>query len=125
MDEHVDGIGTCWPVKLKAYTLVGGFRLSKLPMRINDGATRVTTAAFSGVGSSRWTSSDGYNTMARERVVGIPSAFIAARSEVQGSCTHDRWLYLPSAPRYSRIEERNTARPSAVRLNGVRPAPFS
>ena len=76
---YTEGICTCWPVKLNAYALVGGFRLSKLPIRMNDGATRVTTAAFSRMGPSRCTGSEGYNTMARERVLGIPSAFIAER----------------------------------------------
>ena len=32
---------------------------------------------------------------------------------------------VPSAQRNSRIDERNTAKPSAVRENGVRPAPLS
>ncbi|PSR72960.1 hypothetical protein PHLCEN_2v11197 [Hermanssonia centrifuga] len=32
---------------------------------------------------------------------------------------------LPSAPKNSRIEERTTARPSALLENGVRPAPFN
>jgi hypothetical protein len=62
--------------------------------------------------------------MERERVVGIPRAFTAASShsekETRGSKERP-----PSAHRYSRTDERMTARPSAPREKGVRPAPFN
>lgn len=56
---------------------------------------------------SRATETLGKDTMDKARVVGIPSACIA------------------SEQRYSRMEERRTARPSALREKGVRPEPFS
>lgn len=41
---------------------------------------RVTTAAFSGMTDSRFTGRVGYKTMARERVVGMFNACMAAES---------------------------------------------
>lgn len=65
------------------------------PMRIQLPATRVTMAAFSIL--SRRTLTSGKCTSASARDVGTPSAATA------------------SAPRYSRMEERRTASPSAKR----------
>jgi len=44
---------------------------------MKEGAIRVTMAAFSGMTDSRSTGSVGYRTRERERVVGMPRAFIA------------------------------------------------
>ncbi|CFW38429.1 Uncharacterised protein [Bordetella pertussis] len=65
---------------------------------------RVTTAAVSTV--SRMTGSSD-TTRARERLVGMPRPCMA------------------SLARYSRTDERNTARPSPMREYGVMPAPLS
>ena len=77
-------------------------KCSKWPKRMKVGANRVTTAAVSMV-SRRTGASE--PTMASARVVGMPSAAMA------------------SEHRYSRIDERSTARPSAMREYGVMPAP--
>lgn len=71
---------------------------------MKDGATLLAMAALST--RSRRTGKVGKKVNASERVVEIPRAWIA------------------SPARYSRIELRTTASPSALREKGVLPEPF-
>lgn len=78
---------------------------------------------------SRSTLTEGMPTRARARDVGRLRAAIA--NQERGVLVPPKARDLgkrddsPSAPRYSRIDERSTARPSAKREYGVRPAPLS
>jgi hypothetical protein len=72
---------------------------------------------------------EGTDTMERERVVGIPRAFTAAFLALKRGTERigrgRKGARSPSAHKYSRTDERMTARPSARREKGVRPAPFN
>ena len=96
--------GFCCPPP-KKNMLVGPLNASKLPIRMKDGAIRVSTHAVSI--RSRWTGSAGSEISDRARVVGILRASNA------------------SEHRYSRIDDLSTASPSALLEKGVRPAPLS
>jgi hypothetical protein len=71
---------------------------------------------------------EGRDMIERERVVGIPRA-LTAGPHVEREMGEKGWKGIedrsPSAHKYSRTDERTTARPSARRENGVRPAPFN
>src|SRR6188768_2923387 len=85
--------------------LVGPLKASKQPIRMKEGATRVSTQPVSS--RSRITGRAGSDMRDKARVVGMLRACIA------------------SEQRYSRMDDRRTARPSADREKGVRPEPLS
>lgn len=111
----------CPPPKKNMF--VGGFKASKEPMRKNDGATRARTHADST--RSRSTGVAGREMRDKERVVGTPRACMACATAQQQHSSVKKQRILPSPHKNSRIEDRTTARPSALRENGVLPAPFS
>ena len=74
---------------------------------------------------SRQTSIPGREIRVNEREVGIPNACIASVTKTQPSLRSKLIIDIPSAARNSRIEDRMTANPSALREYGVLPAPFS
>mmetsp|Transcript_13105 Transcript_13105/g.30909 ORF Transcript_13105/g.30909 Transcript_13105/m.30909 type:complete len:208 (-) Transcript_13105:414-1037(-) len=88
-----------------------GRQTSKEPNRRNERATRATTAQCSSLALPLRSTSRSTRvsevTSAAARVVGMP-----------------RWC-IASEQRNSRIDERSTLRPSAVREKGVSPAPLS
>ena len=102
--------------------LEGGLKASKDPIRRKEGAIRVAIHADST--RSRQTSIPGRETKANERVVGIPNAYIADVTIPQ-RFPNGCYGFVPSAARNSRIEDRVTANPSALREYGVLPAPFN
>jgi hypothetical protein len=97
--------------------LVGPLKASKHPMRINDGAERVRAQS-----RSHGTGRAGREMRDKARVMGISRACMAIFFyclsfmkgwKIQVKCA-------PSEQRYSRIEERRTANPSADREKAVR-----
>ena len=112
----------CW-CPPKKNRLAGGLKASKDPTRMKEGAIRVAIQAAST--RSRQTSIPGREIKVNEREVGIPNACIASVITPQSPSEAVKGVIMPSAPRNSRIEDRVTAKPSALREYGVLPAPFN